>query len=309
MRYAFTPRSLALLLTLGLIWGTSFMFISLGLGSFSPLLFAAVRFAISALAIFALAAARRQGGLMPVGRTQWLTVLLAAAFNIAGYHGLLFWGQQHTTAGIAGVIVGLNPVITTVFSRTLLPDDRVGPAGLFGLALGLGGVAVLAGLKPGALLDARGVGELAIAAAIISWALGSVLIKRAEHGMDAYAFVAWQAGLGAALLYASSGLLEGGGRVVWDGPGLLSLLYLALLASGVGFVLYFTLLEWVGPIRVNLVSHVAAVFATLSGWLVLGDPVELRALLSFALIAGGFALVARPARERTVVEPAAPGAP
>lgn len=305
MGYAFTPRSLSLLLTLGLLWGTAFMFISVGLRSFSPILFAALRFSITALAVLALAATRR-GRLIPVGGGQWRTVLVASAFNVAGYHALLFWGQQYTTAGIAGVIVGLNPVITTALSRALLPDDRVGPMGVLGLALGVSGVAALAGLKPGALLDARGIGELAIVAAIASWSLGSVLAKRAAHGMEPAVFVSWQSVLGALLLYGSAWALEGGGKAVFDQEGLVSLLYLAVVASGLGFLLYFTLIERVGPIRVNLVSHVAAVFATLSGWLILGDPLELRAVLAFALIAGGFALVARPSAPRGAA-PSPPG--
>lgn len=285
---------LALLVFLGMLWGTAFMFISLGLDSFSPLLFAALRFDISGAVLLAMALVRRKGSLLPRGGAQWAAIAAAGVFNVAAYHGFLFWGQQFTTAGIAAVIVGLNPVLTTVFSRALLRDERVGLLGYGGLALGFGGIALLATLKPGSLLDARGVGELMVVLAIASWALGSVLVKRTNHGMDVFAFIAWHSFAGAVLLHALALGLEGGGRAVFESEGLASLLYLAVVSSGFGFIIYFTLLARVGPIRLNLVSHIAPVFATLAGFLVLAEAFEVRAGLAFALIAAGFALVVRP---------------
>lgn len=289
---------LGLLVFLGVLWGTAFMFISLGLASFSPLLFAAFRFDISALVVLGLAWWRGRGSLWPTSRKQWLAIGIAGLLNVAAYHGFLFWGQQFTTAGIAAVIVGLNPVLTTVFSRALLEDERLGVRGLVGLALGFGGIVLLASLKPGSLLDARGIGELMVVAAIAAWAFGSVSVKRTKHGMETYAFIGWHCLVGAVVLHVLSLGLEGGGRAVWDAPGLASLFYLAVISSGFGFVIYYTLLERVGPIRSNFVSHVAPVAATIAGFLVLGQAFELRALGAFALIALGFVLVMRPAGAR-----------
>lgn len=304
MARALRASDLGLLVLLGALWGTAFMFISLGLQSFSPLLFAALRFDISGATLLVIALARRKGALLPRGRAQWAAIGFAGLFNVAAYHGFLFWGQQFTSASIAAVIVGLNPVLTTVFSRALLEDERVGLGGLLGLGLGFAGIVLLAALKPGSLLDVRGLGELAVVAAIMSWALGSVLVKRTRHGMDTFAFIAWHCFAGAALLHALALGTEGGGRAVWDLAGGTSLFYLAVVSSGFGFVIYFTLLERVGPIRSNVVSYLAPVGATLAAFAVLGQPFELRAALAYALIAAGFALIARPARQAGPVAPA-----
>lgn len=289
--------NLGLLLFLGLIWGTAFMFITLGLPSFSPVLFAALRFDIAG-GVLLLVALARKAELRPRGRAQWAAILVSAVLNVGAYHAFLFWGQRFTTPAVAAVIVGLNPVLTTVFSRWLLEDERVGWHGMVGLGLGLGGIAMLATLKEGSLLDVRGLGELAIVAAIMSWAVGSILVRRTKHRMDVFAFTTWQMLVGAAFLHVASLALEGGGFATWDRDGVVSLLYLAVVSSSLGFVIYFTLLERIGPIRTNLVSHVAPVFAALSGFLVLGIPFELRAVVAFLLIAGGFLLVARPAPAR-----------
>lgn len=292
-------RNLALLLLLGALWGTAFMFITLGVGEGrafrdAPILFAAYRFDIAGLAILAVALWRR-APLRPATRRQWRAILVAAALNVGAYHALLFWGQRFTSQVVASVIVGLNPVITTALSTAILSDERVGWHGVLGLGLGFSGIVTLALLKGGSLLDARGVGELVIVGAIVSWSLGSILVRRSRHGMDVFSFTAWQMLVGALMLHATSLVLERGETVAWDAAGAASLLYLAIVSSAIGFLIYFTLLERIGPIRTNLVSHVAPIFAALAGYLVLRETFEPRAVLAFVLIASGFLLVARPA--------------
>lgn len=286
-------KNLLLLLFLGAVWGTAFMFITLGLPSFSPVLFAALRFDLAGLVVLAIALWRK-ADLRPRTRAQWTAIGIAAVLNVGMYHALLFWGQRFTSPAIAAVIVGLNPLITTVASTAFLSDERVGWHGLVGLALGFGGIVLLASLKPGSLLDAQGIAELMVVGAIASWSLGSVLVRRTRHGMDVFAFTAWQMLVGAALLHAAAPIADRPMFAIWNADGIVSLLYLALASSSLGFIVYFTLLERVGPIRTNLVSHVAPVFAAVASFLVLGAPFEPRAILAFACIAGGFMLVARP---------------
>src|SRR2546428_6707560 len=124
---------LALLLFLGILWGTAFVFITIGLKSFSPILLVALRFDITSLVMLGVAALRRRGSLRPKGRTQWTAIGIAAVFNVTGYHALLFLGQEHTAAGLPPVIVGVNPGPTTAFSPAPLKDERGGPSGAAGL--------------------------------------------------------------------------------------------------------------------------------------------------------------------------------
>ena len=299
---------LSLLLFLGVLWGTAFVFITVGLESFSPILLVALRFDITALVMFGIAAIRRKGSLLPRGRVQWTAIAIAAVFNITGYHALLFWAQQHTAAGLAAIIVGMNPVLTTVFSRGLLKDERVGAGGILGLALGMAGIVLIVALNPGGL-NLAGISELMIAGAIVSWSLGSVLVKRTRHGMDTFVFIAWQSLAGAGILHVLSLVLEGRGKAVLDPWGVTSLLYLAIASSALGFLIYFTLLGRIGPIRLNYVSQIAAAVAAVGGLLALGQGIEFRALAGFALIAAGLVLVTRPdvLGRRRVAPAARPG--
>ncbi len=293
-------RDIATLLFLGVLWGTAFVFITVGLQSFSPLLLVALRFDITGLVMLGIAAVRRKGSLRPRGRAQWAAIAVAAMFNVTGYHALLFIGQENTAAGLAAIIVAMNPVLTTVFSRALLKDERVGTGGVLGLGLGMAGIVLIVALNPGGL-DVRGVSELLIAGAIVSWALGSVLVRRTRHGLDVFTFVAWHSLAGAGILHALSFIVEGRNvKAVFDFWGVVSLLYLAVASSALGFAIYFTLLGRIGPIRLNFVSPIAAAVAAVGGLLALGEPVELRAIGAFALIAAGLVLVTRPEVTRRV---------
>jgi len=288
----FRPIDVAMMGALALMWGLGFVFIKIGLDSFSPLAQGAARYYIAGLVLLGVAVARGKS-LVPSDRRSWAAIAVAGVLNTFGYTALLNWGEQYTSAGIVAVIVGLNPVITTVFTRAFLPQDRVGWGGLVGLGLGLAGIVTLVGLKPGDLFDLQGIGELAVVAAIASWALGSVIVRRLTHTMDLFAFVGWNILLGGVICHAGALVFEGGGKWVFDRHGIGSILYLALFSSAAGFALYYALLHRVGPIRTNLVSHLAPIVTNGVGILWLGNELELRAVFAFVLILSGFALVAR----------------
>lgn len=292
------------------MWGTAFTFITIGLDRFTPFLFASLRFDITGFLLLAVAAVRRKGPLFPQTRNQWTTVVIAGLLMTGAYHAFLFWGQDSTTSGIAAIIVGLSPVLTTVFSHSLLHEDRLGWRGILGVLIGFGGIIILGSLKEDQSFDAQFWGEAAVVAAIASWALGSVLVKRAKHGMEVFSFAAWQALVGALGLHITTFVLEGGGAIResssgWSMPwAFASLFYLAVISSGIGFIIYFKLVESVGPIRVNLVSYIAPVFANIAGIWILKETLELRAVFAFMLIATSLTLVIRSKRH----PPAAPSA-
>lgn len=290
--------NLWLLALLSVIWGTAFLFITLGLADFSPFLFAALRFDIAGPVVLVAAFLWVRKDALPRGRAQWAAVLATSTLNILGYHALLYWGQGHTFEAVASVIVGLNPVLTTAFSRALLKDERLKAMGLIGLAAGLGGIVLLQLLKPGQPFDIQGLGEFAVAGAVACWALGTVVSRRIDHKMKPVTLTAWQMLVGAVLLHITAFAIEGGGRMNWTLSGTGSLLYLALLSSGFGYFLFFFLVQRMGAIRTTLVSTLTPISATVAGVLVLQDPVLPRMLIAFALIVASFAMVTEPWKAR-----------
>jgi drug/metabolite transporter (DMT)-like permease len=291
-------RNLLLFCALAAAWGSAFMAIKAGLGEpgnpayffDAPVLFAAVRYDIAGVLMLGYAAWAVDRW-RPRGRSEWLLVAVGAVFLIAGYHALLFIGERGTTSAAAAVIVSLSPVLTTAFARALLPQERLTVVGLVGMVLGLVGVAILARPDPANLVGSRF--EALVFGATLCFALGSVLTRRLDTDLPIETMEAWSMVGGAALMHALS---VGLGESVSGLPPLratVALVYLAVVASAAGFLIYFDLLERLGPIEINLVSYVAPVFAAVAGFLFLQEVIDGPTVLGFLVILVGFLLIKR----------------
>ncbi|TKX59520.1 EamA/RhaT family transporter [Halorubrum sp. SS7] len=290
-------RNLSLFLVLAAVWGSAFVAIKAGLTYFPPVLFAAFRYDVAGVVMLAYAAYAVDDP-VPRGRDAWLEVASGAVFIIAAYHSFLFVGETDpaVTSAVAAVIVSLSPLLTTVFARAFLPAERLTAVGAIGLAIGLVGAVILANPDPANLTGGGTVAKLLVLLAAASFALGSVLSRASEADIAIETMEAWSMLLGAGLTHVVSVALgESVADAVWTTESLLALAYLSVVASGAGFLIYFDLLDRLGPIEINLVSYVAPVFAAVVGWLVLDEGITATTVAGFLVICVGFALVKRDA--------------
>ncbi|WP_144921292.1 DMT family transporter [Halorubrum salsamenti] len=289
-----TPESIvAAFVLLATLWGTSFVAIEAGLHYFPPLLFAGVRYAVAGAIVLGFAAVT-SGRSVPRGRDEWLGVAVAGAFVIAAYHGLLYVAELHISGGVAAVVVSLAPVLTATFAAVLLPNERLGPFEIGGFALGILGVIVIAdpteaGLGSTALL---GVG-LAFAGAV-AFSLGAVLLRPLRTDLPIAALQGWAMVSGAGMLLGGAALLgESPGAIVWNATSIASLSYLTLLSGVVAFLIYFALLDEVGPAQLHLVGYAEPVVAAVGSWVLLGSLIEAEAIIGFVAILAGFLVLER----------------
>ncbi|MGM0605116.1 MAG: DMT family transporter [Halobacteriota archaeon] len=290
-------RNLTLFLVLAAVWGSAFMAINLGLEYFPPVLFAAIRYDVAGVIMLAYAVWAVDDPI-PRTRGEWTLVAIGAVFLIAGYHTFLFIGQTDplVTSAIAAVIVSLSPVLTTAFARLLLPSERLTLLGIGGLLMGLAGVVVLANPDPGNLTGDGAIPKLFVLAAATAFAFGSVLTRRVEATLRIETMEAWAMLLGGLLMHVVAfGLGESMAAIQWTSDALFALAYLSVAASAIGFLIYFDLLDRLGPIEINLVSYVAPAFAAIAGFLFLSEGLTLTTVVGFGLIFGGFVLIKRDA--------------
>ncbi|WP_158056093.1 DMT family transporter [Halorussus halophilus] len=292
-------RNVALFVLLAAVWGSAFMAIKAGLAYFPPVLFAAVRYDIAGLLMLGYAVYVTDHW-RPRNRGEWALIAVGATLMIAAYHAFLFVGEQYTTSAVAAVVVSLSPILTTGFARVFLPSERLTPLGLAGLLLGLVGVVVLSQPDPNNLLTEDVVGQLLVFAAAASFALGSVLTRRIDAQLPIETMEAWSMVFGALLMHVVSFARpsESIAAIRWTPDAILALGYLSIAASAIGFLVYFDLLEKLGPIEINLVSYVAPIFAALSGWFFLSEPVTISTGTGFLVIFAGFCLLKRRALAR-----------
>ena len=247
------PFDVTLLAVLGLLWGSAYVFIKEGieLGA-SPLLFASVRYGLSAAAFAAIAIVRKES--LPSGRTLAISAAIGGILFIGLYGGFLYWGEQYTTGGYAAVLSTTGPILTVVVAFFLLPAERFGRLSLIGLAVGVVGAVTLVAPELAGGVGTSWQGPVFIVAAFLAAAFGTVLLRRFGGGRQGL----WQIGS----QFAMGGLLLGVAALVLPFPEALpsipgiwaSLASLVVFSSVIGYFIYFTLHHRVGPVRANIVG-------------------------------------------------------
>jgi len=273
-----------MLVSLSVLWGGSFFFAKIAVGEMPPLTLALGRVAIAAT--FLIALARATGVALP---DRWRPFLVMGLLNNALPFSLIFWGQTHIASGLAAILNATTPLFTVLVAHFATADEKLGPAGLGGVAAGFAGVVVMLGPDLLREIGADVAAQLACLAAALSYAFAGVYGRR-FRGEPALRVAAGQ-------LVASTALLAPV-VVVLDRPWTLAppsatawaaLVALAAFSTALGYLLYFRILARVGATNLLLVTFLIPVSAILLGSMVLGEALAACHLAGMAAIALGLA--------------------
>jgi drug/metabolite transporter (DMT)-like permease len=292
-----TPFLFVLLATL---WGGSFVAIEVGLSRLPPLLFAAFRYDAAGVIVLVYAALTTDRW-RPAGRSEWAAVGVGGALLIAAFHALLYLGQGYVSGAIAAIVVSLVPLLTVGFDRALLGESELDTLGGTGLAFGFVGVAVVANPAGSGLGTTAVVGVALVFLAAASFAFGSVATRPLRSHLPVSAHQGWTMLVGSLLLHVGSVVRgESLAATAWTPSVLAAFAYLVLASSVVAYLLYFELLDRVGPSELNLVNYLVPVVAALVSWAVLGQVLESTAVIGFTVVFLGFALLKHDTLSRLV---------
>ena len=270
------------------IWGTAFMATDVGLADLPAVPFAAVRFDVAAVLLFAAVFASGVD-VRPRTRDDYIYVLVGGALIIGAHHAFLFAGQQYVTGGVAAVLLGLIPVVTPALTRLVSTEEKFTAATALGVALGFAGVVVIADPDPANIANSVLGVSLVFVSALV-FAIAAVITHSRSPSMSFLSTQAWMMATGAVVLHAAVLALPGQSFATarWTPSALGALTYLSVVAGVGGFLLYFTLLDDLGPIEMSFIEYVIPVFAALAGWLVLGQEVTPGTVAGFVFILAGF---------------------
>jgi drug/metabolite transporter (DMT)-like permease len=262
------------------VWGSTFLAIRIGVREVPPFLFAAMRFAVAGLVLYGWMIA--QGEPSP-NRRQWMSVLLLAFLIFVIDYGLLFWAEQRVPSGLAAVMMATIPVFMAlseiIFLRTQTLTNRLALA----LLVGIGGVAVLMSHSlnlGGAPID--NTGAIALIIGSISWSIASVLTRKLPLPSSKVMSSGAQMLAGGVLLTftaAALGELRNFHPSTVSRGAWLSLLYLIVAGSIIGFTAYVWLIHHESPTKVGTYAYVNPVVAVLLGYLLAGETLGLRTIL------------------------------
>jgi len=224
------------------IWGSTWLFIKLGLEDLPPFTFAGIRFVIASTILFSLVAFRRLS--LPRNRSDWFLLASTGVLAFCINYGLLFWGEQYISSGLAALLQATIPVFGLVIAHFYLPGERMTLPRVIGIVMGLAGVAVIFSNQ----LSVAGPRALAGSAALVlgsaSAAYSNVLVKARGKNLDPAIIAAGQMLFGLIPLLLIGIPLEGNPlRFHWTRMAIAALFYLAIVGSVIAFLLYYWLVQ------------------------------------------------------------------
>jgi drug/metabolite transporter (DMT)-like permease len=277
-----------LFLAYGGLGASSFVGAKAGLPYFPPLLFGALRLDVGAALMVGYVFATRSYWI-PRTRTDVIATLLTGIFTVGLAIPLLYLGQQHVTSGVGSVVYSLTPILTGVAAIGLLSGVHLDLPDAIGFALGLVGVAVVAGVDPGQLItsDVRGV-ALIFGSAFV-FALGNVVVQRLRPSLPSVTLTSWGLVLAALTSHAMSlATGESPTAIQWTNQAWAALVVTGVFASALYYGVHFELVGRIGSTKTNLVYFLMPLSATIAGWVFLDEQITRATGTGFVLIFAGF---------------------
>mgnify|MGYP001039334115 CR=1 FL=1 len=283
--------NLLLLLLLGSLWGSSYLFIKIVVGEVPPTTLVAVRLALSAVIMWGVVLASRQK--IPRDRSLW------GAYTVMGFlsgtlpYVLISWGEQYIPSGLAALLQATMPLFTVIMAHFLIREERMSLWSALGVAVGFGGVVLLMlpDLRQG--LQASLLGQLAIVGSSVSYARATIYARVRLRNQPPMMSTLGQLTMGAVLTLPLSLIIDRPFDLSPSPTVLGAWLGLAVLGTVIAYVIYYALIERTSATYTSMVTYIIPVNGLILGALILDEPLTATVLGSAALILLGVLLVRR----------------
>ena len=274
---------------LAIVWGTSFMTISVAIqGGFSPLTITLLRIACAAVVLVIFIKAK--GLQLPNQIKQWTSLFILGFFGSALPFMLISWGQQTVPSGITGILMSIMPLATMLLAHFMVADERLNLFKIIGFIVAFSAVFLLLNPVENSRIDL--LGSIAILSAACSYALNTVLIRKLPVPAPMVA--------GSGMMLCSLCLLTPWALSEYSAitdqlihaktDALLALLWLGVMPTGVASIVYFIVVNRAGPSFLSNCNFLIPVVAFVTGAWLLNEPVTLINLISLTAILTGITL-------------------
>lgn len=300
-------KKIVVWLILCLIWGSTWIFIKVGLADLPPISFASARFIVSAAIVFAIICAQR----IPLPRTgvEWRLLSLTGFLQFGLNYGSVFWSEQYITSGLAAVLQATITVFGLVLAWIFLPNERVTARKLMAVFVGILGVTII-------FIDQLKVenwmaflGCVGIVGGSYCAAQASILVKARAASIHPASLLFGQMICALPFIIAYSLLVEGNPlHFIWSASAVICVLYLSLVGTIAAFWLYYWLLKRVESTKAMMISLVTPLLAVLIGAVTVGEHLPPQTLLGGLMIIASIGLIVfrRRANLRLIAEKQVP---
>ena len=254
---------------LALAWGSSFLFIKVGLQGLSPGQVVLARMLAGSVTLLLICAIARRP--LPRGRVTWLHLLAVAVLLCVAPFLLFSWAEQHISSGLASIYNATTPLMTTMLAMVALRSEPRTRARTVGLLLGFVGVLVV--LAPWRGLAQAGLwGQLACLGATVCYGLGFIYLRRyvTPLGLPALSVACGQVTLGAVVMLLLTPALAAG-PVALTCPVVVSMILLGAFGTGFAYVWNTNVVTHWGATNASTVTYLTPIVGVALGVLLLGE--------------------------------------
>ncbi|MFL5674475.1 MAG: DMT family transporter [Chloroflexota bacterium] len=275
-------------LALGLMWGSSYLFIKLAVDDFGTFTLVSLRLLVGAALLWVVIRLAHQP--LPRERRMYGHLLVMAIVNITIPFLLITWAEQSVDSSLAAILTSPVPLFAIVLSALFLADEPMRVNGVVGLIVGFIGVIIIT--SPGLTGGNSSVsGELALLGAAFSYAVGAVYSRRNVRGLPPMIPAVFQVSFAAIIVTVLALVVEHPWTATPDTEAIFSILWLGIFGSGLAYLLVFRLFSHWGATRTTLIAYVIPPVGIVLGVLVLHEPIDARIILGTALVVAGVGLV------------------
>jgi len=283
---------------LSTIWGSTWMVIKVGLDELTPFWFASGRFLIALVPLLGLALWRRKP--LPKAPRDWAVICITGFLIFGSNYGLVFWGENYISSGLAAILYTFLPLFGMVISHFYRRTEIFTVTKMLGICLGIAGIAIIFRNQL-MIADAAALwGSLAILLAALGTAFGGVLVKVHAYHMDTINLTAGQVVAGLVPLLFAALIFEPVPDIAaLPGQAWLGLAYLGLLGSALTFALFNWLIKRIAVTTTQLIPFASTLLAVWLGAAFLDEPLHAGTTLGGGLVLAGLLIATRPRRPQT----------
>lgn len=275
---------------LGLIWGSSFLWIKIALQEIGPFTLVGWRLLIGVVTLGIAVVIRRPT--LPRQRRVLAMLALLGVINTALPFVLISWGEQAIDSAVASVLNGTVPLFAMVFAHFALDDDRMTSSRVLGLLVGFAGVVVLlSGEMVGGGLRQSGLGQVAVLLAAVLYAASGVFARKNLREVSPMVQAFLPLIVADTLIWMGALGIEAPGLVPAARSTWIAVTWLGILGSGIAYLILFQLLHRIGPTRTSMVTYVFPLVGLVLGVVFLQEALTPQLVFGTAMIIAGILVV------------------
>jgi drug/metabolite transporter (DMT)-like permease len=273
-----------------IIWGTTYLALRVGVTQFPPFLFSFIRFAIAGplLVIFMLTIGKQKWPDRKTLFNQAVSGILMTTLGVA----MVGWAEVYISSGLAAVICSVMPVWTILINVLILKDEKPNWIIIGGVLIGLTGIVLIFSEHLAEFANPLYIfGILVTFAANISWAVGSIWVKKKNENTNPFLGAGLQMSFGALGIIPLSLLFDDYTTIQWSNEIVYVLIYMIVIGSMAAYVCYSYAIKKLPMTVVSLYAYINPIVAVLLGWLLLSEKLNLQIVLAIALTIAGIYIV------------------